>query len=333
MSGFELRDATRADGEELNALFNRVFRTPADSRPPRSPAAWDWRYRGDPIASHSSVAVDRESGRIVAHVGGLCMPTWCRGRVRPTALSVDNMVDPEWRRGLKRMGLFARLVNHWVDSWFGCDRDFLAWGFPTHDNFRIGQRFSKYSLVRPLNVLVAEDLGAVRESHPGVRVRLSSRLDPELDALWERSRAGMEMGVVRDHAYLQWRYAEHPETHYELLEARDARSGALRGLAVLRDGGLAEDALMLVDWLVPLEDEAAAAGLRSAVAERAIEADAGVLLTWFPEGVPWFERFQRKGFHVRFTPLIHVARSWDRSVRISELRRDFYATLGDIDSY
>ena len=99
MVGYELRDATRADGEELTTLFNRVFRSNGDARSPRSPAAWDWRYRGDPYASHSSVAVDRDSGRIIAHVGGLCLPTWCRGEVRPTALSVDNMVDPERRRG------------------------------------------------------------------------------------------------------------------------------------------------------------------------------------------------------------------------------------------
>ena len=43
MVGYELRDATRADGEELTTLFNRVFRSNGDARPPRSPAAWDWR--------------------------------------------------------------------------------------------------------------------------------------------------------------------------------------------------------------------------------------------------------------------------------------------------
>ena len=331
---YSLRSSQPGDEEQLLGLFNKVFRGNGSPEPPRRREFWSWRYADSgPQENHSSVAVRCDDGSIIGHVGGVCLATWCRGEVRPTSVSVDNMIDPERRRGLQRVGVFARLVNHWVDSYFGCDRDFIAWGFPTTSNFRIGQKFSRYSLVRPINVLVARDLGRLRRPVKGVESRRAAAFGPEYDALWERCRETIEMGVVRSSAYLGWRYVQHPEHRYRVHEARDSRSGELRGFAVTRSGGLAPDVVQIMDWLVEEGDGEAEQCLRCACADEAIEADAGGLIAWIPEGLPGFARFQRRGFYVEPTPIIMVARSWDRRISVVDVRQRFYATLGDIDYY
>ncbi len=327
---YRLRSALPEDGDELTALFNAVFRRNGSPEPPRPEEHWRWKYVDNGIGSHSSIAA-REDGGIVGHVGGLPFPTWCRGSVRTTNQSVDNMVDPGDRRGLKRVGIFARLVNHWVESYFGADRDFLAWGFPSPENFRIGQKFSKYFLVRPVNALVHEKPGAIPLDHPGLEARVVERFGADVDALWERCRDRIEIGVVRDARHLNWRYAEHPRRPYRLIEARDA--SGVRGVAVTREGGMADDAVMLMDWLVPEDDEEAARALLAAAARHAAELDAGAVTAWFPEGLSWLRRFQLAGFLVQPSPHILVARSWDRSVTIEDLRRAFYSTAGDMDFY
>lgn len=79
--------------------------------------------------------------------------------------------------------------------------------------------------LRPLDALVA-----VRSPRGAVTVERNAALSSELDAFWDAVAADYPAIVVRDRAYLQWRYADNP-TPYVVLTARDAR-GRLRGYAV-----------------------------------------------------------------------------------------------------
>ena len=333
---YDLRSAEPEDSVELTSLFNAVFRSNGSLVPARRDDHWRWKYVDNGMGSHSSVAVvqgDDGERRIVGHVGGLPFPTWCQGRVRSTNQSVDNMIDPSDRRGLKRIGVFARLVNHWIETYFGCDRDFIAWGFPSESNFRIGQKFSKYSLFRTVNALVHENPSRLVKDHSGLESRLVERFDEGADTLWDRCSEDIELGVVRNMRHLNWRYADHPIRRYRLIEVRETSTGLLRGIGVTRFGGMADDAVLLVDWLVPTDDDDAAHCLLCACAKHAAELDAGAVTAWFPEGIQWFRHFQLNGFIVQPSPHIFVGRSWDRSVRIKDIRRAFYATPGDMDFY
>lgn len=329
----EFRCAVPEDDEELTALFNAVFRAdPAQLAlgTPRSVGQWRWKYVQNGVGSHSTVAVDREGAGLIGHVGGIPLRTWSRGAVRRANQSVDNMVHPSARRGLQRIGVFARMVNHWVDTYFGPEGDFLGWGFPCAENLRIGQRFSRYSVVRTVNALVLRLSGATSRGVAGIERRRVLRFGAEVDRLWERCASDVGIGVVRDARYLNWRYAEHWRD-YALHEVRDAVEGGLRGLCVTRRGGFADESILLMDWLAPADDEDAARALVATAAEEADAAGLGVVTTWFPEGVEWFHRLQGLGFRVRPTDHVLVARSWDRGVTIEDLRRELYATAGDMD--
>lgn len=333
--GYELRSAEPRDGEALTSLFNAVFCSHASGPPggsPRSVEHWRWKYVDNGVGSHSTVAVSNNGKGILGHVGGLPLPTWCRGEIRSTNQSVDNMTHPESRAGLRRVGLFAKMVNHWVETYFGPDRDFLAWGFPSVENFRIGQKFSKYFLVRTVNALVHEHPDRVGDAPAELTIRPVDRFSEDVEPLWRRCARDIEFGVVRNLRYLNWRYADHPVNSYDLFETRDG-TGTLRGIFVTREGRLADTSLLLMDWLVPEDDDDT---MRAQLAHCSKSADAaglGSVSAWFPEGLSWFRRLQLEGYLVRPTDQILVARSWDRWVTIPDLRRGLYATVGDMDFY
>jgi len=70
--------------------------------------------------------------------------------------------------------------------------------------------------------------------------------DPRIDALWHAVSRGFTLAVIRNRAYLEWRYQRHPVHSYRLvgLTCRGART--LAGLAVVRDMG---EALYIMDLL------------------------------------------------------------------------------------
>ena len=72
----------------------------------------------------------------------------------------------------------------------------------------------------------------------------------ELDALWLVSQPGYQRVVVRDGAYLVWRYQQHPLANYRYITARDD-CDQLKGLLVFR---VSDDRAYLVDYVGPAND-------------------------------------------------------------------------------
>jgi GNAT superfamily N-acetyltransferase len=336
------RPVAESDAPELVTLAGQCFDAlssmraselcaqPHDADAPSVARWWNWRYLARPGRNHSQVAIERATGRIAAHVGGLALSTWTPAGPRTTTLSVENMVAPARRAGLARVGVFARTVNAWVDTWFGRERDFVAWGFPSNENFRIGQRFCKYSLLRPVSILWR----SVRRDDGGsacLDVRVRDEAPRDADALWREVRTELGYAVERTAEHLRWRYELQPSRRHVFLVARDPTNARLRGIAVLRAGGFDATAALVSDWIVGRRDEPVARELLAAAEEWASAHGLGTLVTWFPESSTWFERFQELGFRVRYTPILSVARSWDGAIPIEVLRREFHMTPGDID--
>jgi hypothetical protein len=83
------------------------------------------------------------------------------------------------------------------------------------------------------------------------------------DSAWARISKDFT-GVVRDSAYIRWRYLRHPTFRYEVLIARDRESGEVSGIAVSRSEtvkGRPEQVLRVLELLAT--DRAASASLLS----------------------------------------------------------------------
>lgn len=89
---------------------------------------------------------------------------------------------------------------------------------------------------------------------------------PEWDHAWWKLFAPNLQGIVKDAAYLRWRYLMHPTFEYQLLAVRDS-CGAICGLAVLRVVDFIENikAVRIVEFLAA--DSTAGSILANAVVE------------------------------------------------------------------
>jgi hypothetical protein len=66
---------------------------------------------------------------------------------------------------------------------------------------------------------------------PDYEIRTIDRFGDEADELWQRSRKGYRVALVRDSDYMNWRYVDNPDP-YKILEFR--KKGYLRGILVLK---------------------------------------------------------------------------------------------------
>jgi hypothetical protein len=145
---------------------------------------------------------------------------------------VDSFVLPETRRGLRRPGLFARIVNRYVARFGHPSGDTLMYGLPNDEALPIGQRLLGYSAIFPFDGLTA---CATEPSVPVFGDGALSEVEAwphDVDALWERCAPQHDVTIVRDRAYLDWRWSPRSgrPTRRFVLRACD---GSLSGVFVL----------------------------------------------------------------------------------------------------
>ncbi len=93
----------------------------------------------------------------------------------------------------------------------------------------------------------------------GWQVTRPQRFSSEHDDLWQRASADLRVSVVRDAAYLNWKYLQRPDAGFGLIELR--MDGVLRGVAVVLskepDAAYAYRRGFVIDLVVPASDVAA----------------------------------------------------------------------------
>jgi hypothetical protein len=267
---WSIRGYCPGDERALVALFARVFGRTIDE------AHWRWKLKQLPTPVENVwLALDGDSP-IFQYAA---IPTRFRlpAGEATAMVSVDTMTAPEWRRrGL--LGSVGRVV---YDAWRDAGIPFVL-GLP---NERWGSRagalgwqplFLLEWLVRPLRpeVLLARRLrlpglgrlswagaawnGLCRLSarrDPAVRLRKIERAGPEFDQLWRRCEAEIPVSVVRDSAWVNWRYLDAPQFDYRVLLAERAGrpSGYVAFRAQTHPGGVAG---VIADLFAAEDDEA-----------------------------------------------------------------------------
>ena len=235
------------DERALVALFERVFGRAI------SQAHWRWKLKQQPTPVENVwLALDGDAP-IFQYAG---IPTRFRLPAGETTamVSVDTMTAPEWRRrGL--LGSVGRVV---YEAWRAAGIPFVL-GLP---NERWGSRagalgwqplFALQWLARPLRpeAILARRLKlpalarltwlgaawnrALRLRAPGdaaIQVRRVERAGPEFDQLWRRCETEALVSVVRDSAWVNWRYLDSPALAYRVVLAE--RGGQPVGYAAYR---------------------------------------------------------------------------------------------------
>jgi hypothetical protein len=214
------------------------------------PRRWRWMFveSARRLGVAPRVWLHRAGGRVVGHMGSIPVSLQVRNRVLQTGWLVDTMVFDEHRR----RGLGSRLmVQAHEDQPFSLSlgqtaemREIqLRLGWQQIAPLEIAQL-----LIRPEHVLrgklpkpaaMAAGLGlrastAMRGLLRGkseVCVKPVERFGERHDTLWQTVSPTVACGVVRDAAYLNWKYVDQPGQRFERFEMFDG--DRLIGIAVL----------------------------------------------------------------------------------------------------
>ncbi|MFD2112470.1 GNAT family N-acetyltransferase [Thiorhodococcus fuscus] len=315
MLDYRIRVCEPGDATELCALFQHVFGKP------RSLEEWRWKFDssrelGASSVPHSLVALTSE-GDIVGHAGAVVLPGWFRGRSIPMVQGCDVMIHPEHRGGFGANNLFTLLLRELLDRIAAQLPSAFRYGFAGQGPCLVGERAGVYERME-LALDIDVETGSSAWS-PWQAVPLGWD-DPRLDRLWARRRRQLSLAVVRDRAYLDWRYGRNPSYVYHLTGV--AFLGQLIGWVVSRSDG---NRLLLVDVLLP------AFGLRAALqaaASNVVSDDASAAVVWLPAPLR-----DRLGSSARETPVMVTAMSRKSPIPTPEAHRMLYYTMGDVDIF
>jgi len=226
-------------------------------------AVWDWQYGENPNAEKMIRGVVLlEEGEVVAFLGIMPVKLKYGDRVVDAHWTLDGIMNPKCRgkgygekiytRGvtmcqLVHMGIGMNDITEHLLEKAGCvGSDEVRQHF--YSNRSGGLRGGIKRLVQQLRVL-RNIRNRPNRGDLGVRVVDGTEMPREIDALWEQVEGGYPKIVVRDYAYMSWKYSRHPLAQYKLILVEQGSD--LVGVGVFR-GSAAKS--RLVDYVGPAKD-------------------------------------------------------------------------------
>lgn len=318
---------------------------------PLSTEAYRWKLlaRRSPVAN-VAIAVD-QTDRPVFHIAGVPCRCQLAGAERWVMVAVDAMTDPAFRRQGLLTTHTAQLFARWKAAGVA-----LVLGLP-NDNWRSRTSALGWTplgqlqwLVLPLRPerLLARKLGVPqlaqldqvgawwralavhRKVDPTVEVHEVTAAGEPFNALWRRASLSVTRSLVRDGAWVTWRYLTAPGNAYHVLLA--TRRGEAVGYAAC--GMPAPGRATIAELFAAPGDAGAFAALVATAIARALASGADSIRTLAAAGSWPHQAFRRGGFfrsrhafRVDYVPL-------DPSISASDLgtASDWYMVGGDFDA-
>lgn len=305
------RDYQPGDETTITALFGAVFGQILTE------AHWRWKYTGAGLAPPITRLAFDDCGRLVGHAGALPLRGWRHGRRLPFFQVCDVMVHPNARGQLGGRNLFTRLARELLSGLADRWPEAFAYGFPGQRPFRLGEYVRVYGAIEPAQSLRQPTRKGLLPL-PGTQSL--DWEDARLDALWTQLAPNLLLAVVRDRAYLRWRYADHPYHRYHLLGLHLA--GSLFGWAVVQRN---DSRLRVIDLLVARRWLKLALRALNRVA---VAMDAAEVEIWLPPG--WRDTVEG---HFELTDIIVANMVWRLPLLTETVRKELYYTMGDLDIF
>ncbi|MFQ6104546.1 MAG: GNAT family N-acetyltransferase [Candidatus Glassbacteria bacterium] len=228
-------------------LFSETFGVSVESR------YFIWKYMDHPL-SFSAVSVAYLDSQLIGALGAIPKKMKVNDMTLVGTHELDMMVKKEYRN----LGVFFKLFKfrlsnrpeRKVSMSFGLNDSVLRafaqrfLGYRDVDTIPefvrvldtshyLRQRFGDRILGKLLEIpllfifLMIDFLSHLTALVPSLRYRIAAvdRFENGFDELWNRVSMQMGIAVVRDSAYLNWRYVENPQCNYEIYVAKDSRGG------------------------------------------------------------------------------------------------------------
>lgn len=210
---------SEADVPQACQLFSKVFGQQIH------PEHWVWKYQHGPRLAGLNLVMRNEAGQLVGHVGASVFAGQKLGQTLPMAQLSDVMVDPTARGTFDSQGVYAQLMRGMqktLSAKFPC---VFAYGFVGIRPYRLGARMGLYKSQHECRA------GLMNGGQPNgwrdwiYSAHAISWEDAQsqnlFEHIWHKSSQNIARPTVqRSSAYMQWRYAKHPQHSYQLWVIR-----------------------------------------------------------------------------------------------------------------
>jgi GNAT superfamily N-acetyltransferase len=350
--------STRYTSEDAPALLELMKKVSAEGEPTDAYLEWQTQ-RGPAGPAIGLVARDNTTERLIAAAAIVPVGMKLSGKPVTAGLALHPLIDPEFEgRGIP-LDLLRRL-----DALAADEKIAFSYAFPDDASFPVMANQGGFKevaslslLVRPLNTerLAMKTTGSrvlartasiarmvwrtppsVRQKEvPGLAIDDVTDFDEPFALFWPRVQHRTPLIVVRDSAYLNWRYTNVPGREYAAFAARS--EGKVRALSVLRATQLGRfSAGLIVDLVVEASGEGRAAGrlLIDHAGAYFSDLDLDMLATLSLRHTDEFRLFSASGFRMRPKflephPLHFVVRSHAEEANAAYDLHNWFLTLGD----
>jgi len=288
---------------------------------------WQWKYIDNPYDT-TIILCKNTRGEPVVFYGGIPFASTCHGRsVKMIHLS-DIMSHPDYRGS----GVFIHTANAYFDTFGNRDDVAVMYGFPGKYHFDIGVKYLQYSHLGKGAAFLTGKVDMIKKMtpSPGTLTR-AHEANEDFDNLWQTLKKVYPFTVVRDKAYLKWRFFNHPAKNYEIWCLENRGKNNYCGYMVLNLEG---EKAIIVDMLLP-DSKNLVADMAGSVALMMEKRGFTTMETWLPETHFLVTLLKSAGFEQNPEPIgiIPTIRLFDKELDLADSGRDFYYTMGDGDLF
>lgn len=305
--------------QELTAVFKASFGVDFD------PQLWRWKY--DLGGGRCVAASLSPGGPIVAHYGGAPRHIQYFGKPAMAIQVGDVMAMPEVRKYYGKKSLFFRTGATFLEREIGNTvSHLLGFGFPNAKAMRLALRLGLYEKTDDFKELVLSPQAiAGWQLDPLPAGWLQQSVEPQ--QLWEAMLPAFDEAIIglRDTAYLDYRYCQHPSAGrgvYQAFLIRGPDSKAVALLLTREHGG----AQLVLDCLAQLSDLPDALRLFALWAQREKSMASKF---WLTKG--WLDRLAMTDCVEQDLNIEIPCNAWNRGPDAKLLYSKWWLTAGDMD--
>ncbi len=363
VAGLQARPYAPGDEAAIVDLFLRCTDWPPYAISGTLLDHWKWKYLGNPLGG-AMIGVVERNGRMIAHAAALPARVRIGKEEYDASHGLDVFTDPEFRG----LGMVKKVLalRDGLKEGKGVVFDYAVPSDASHYDFSIKSGhehldvgMTRYQFISnpdaffkrvrwgAVKGLLWKMLLFVRGGHhkglrlgnPDVEAGGAQGFGEDVEDMFRGMSERFDLCVVKDRAYLDWRYADRRGGNYRIRVLR--KEGKVAGYSVLKmedqkGGRYAYIIDMIIDWEVP---SAAELLLLDAV-ERAREESAISLIFWLPSDHPFAGPLRKIGFfeappqtqddRMRF---VYRDRSGKEEVKrvLSSPETRYHLTMGDTD--
>lgn len=195
---------------------------------------WYWKHTGNNPAGKAIIYLMEHENRIIVHFAVIPYRLRIFGQDVLGSHSIGSMVLPEYQgKGLIKF-VADKLFEEMVEKKMA-----FSYGFPNILAYDLHKKFMGYHDVIQVSTMEKQtDSSRVsQKSVADFKFLPIDRFDRSADVLWNNVKDVFKISVIRDAAFLNWRYMERPDQKYQAFGAY--KNNQLAGYVILklyRDG-------------------------------------------------------------------------------------------------